>query len=732
MAVRASKASFLLGADLTDPDARIGRRKRARDKAEKREAAELHAEKVPRSQKNWLEEEKKRSRLPVAGDAVAAAEPRHRPGDDEGLGKKKAKRLAALETKQSKKANVKALGRAKMVEASKESMKKSAKKGEACFAAQDMIRRCGRSAVAQLCLVAEVADQISAQPESKIELFDVFFELHTKSEDPRTRLLSLITAVAVFKDLVPGYKIREPNEAEKLTQRSKETLNIEQYELSLLKMYKKLLPLLEIALKRHTSAVAPAMAQLVKAAHDFNYKQRLLGIAVRHANGPHTAARETLCEGLREAVVADQRLETSREIVVAIGRLAQGAAAATWKGGDKGNDGIVKTRGLRKELFEVLLHLKLGRSEAAELNDAAENSDDEMQKDLAEGSIRPGAAHLRKAEAEVLTEIFVVYLRILRQRHLHPRETLAAVLVGLARWGSQVNLELISEIINELREVVQGAVNQSDELVSLQGLNCAMVLLSGPAEALTTTDFSWLSDTMQRALALAVPSLYSSYSESSVWPPPRCFVFDGSGHSVDQHEVSRALEISSVPALVLRCLSAALRCPQAYGKASDSSLAMLVEHLFHLAAAADSHVGLGLLQEAATVLRRNRQLHPLLDTEGGLFRVGGLGDSSVSVAWHLHVLGHALAPWTAKVGESLAAVVPSRLKSPADLFPAKNARSWLGAEFLQHLSPLARAPEPKTLHKGKRAKYSANGARGTAGFLTEAELRGACGSLPSS
>lgn len=728
--VPASRASFLLGADLTDPDARVGRRKRAREKAEEREAGELQAEKAPRNQRQWLEEERKRSKLPVAGGAAAPAELRKpRPGEDEGLGKKKAKRLATLEAQKAKKANVKALGRAKMVESAKESMKKSAKKGDACFAAADLIKKCGNSGAAQLSLIASVAERISAQPEKEIELFDVFFELHTKSKDPRAQLFSLITAVAVFKDLVPAYRIRESSEAEKASQRSKETLNVEHYELSLLKTYKKLLPLLEIALKRHTSAVAPAMAALVKVAADFNYRQRLIGIAVRHANGPHTAARQTIVEGLREAVVADQRLDTTREIVVAIGRLAQGAAQATRKGAYQGNDGIVKTRGLRVELFEVLLYLKIGRAEAAELHDGAENSDDEMQRDLAEGSIRPSAAHLRKAEAEVLTEIFVVYLRIMRQRHLHPRETLAAVLIGLARWGSQVNLELISEIINELRDVVQDAVNQSDELVSLQGLNCAMVLLSGPSQALTTTDFSWLSDTMQQALGLAVPSLYSAYSESLAWPPPRCFAHDGSHHSVDGQELSRALEISSVPTLVLRCLAAALRCPQAYGKASDSSLALLVEHLFHLATAADSHVGLGLLQEASTMLRRNRQLHPLLDVEGGLFRVGGLGDNSVSVAWHLQVLTHALAPWTARVGESLAKVVPSRLRNPADLFPAKDARSWFGAEFLQHLAPLARAPEPKTLQKGKRAKYSPNSAQRTAGFLTEAELRGACGFL---
>merc|ERR1711865_1283908 len=96
-------------------------------------------------------------------------------------------------------------------------------------------------------------------------------------------------------------------------------------------------------------------------------------------------------------------------------------------------------------------------------------------------------------------------------------------------------------------------------------------------------------------------------------------------------EISACLDVDSVPALVLRCLEAALRCPQAYGRASDAALAQLIENLFVLAAAADPRVGFPLLREAALLLRRHFRLHTLLDVEGGLFGLGGVMERSVTV-----------------------------------------------------------------------------------------------------
>ncbi|CAE7283140.1 NBN [Symbiodinium natans] len=79
----------------------------------------------------------------------------------------------------------------------------------------------------------------------ELDLFDIFFHLHRVSKDRETRLMALLSGVAVFKDLVPGYRIREPTEQERAQIRSKPVLALERYELKLLQTYRRLLPDLE-------------------------------------------------------------------------------------------------------------------------------------------------------------------------------------------------------------------------------------------------------------------------------------------------------------------------------------------------------------------------------------------------------------------------------------------------------------------------------------------------------
>jgi len=738
-----SKAAFLktdLEAALPDPDARVGRRKRARQREQEREKEELHAEKAPRTSRSWVEADRRATKLPTAGDeGEPGREDRPAKGQkfgaaaDSGVGKKKSKRLAMLEAKRAQQAEKKAYAEQKAAEAAGQALKgKASAKVALSKGAADLLARCQKGGpISERQVLATVAERVTADPEKDLDLFAVFFELGQKGSDARTRQLALLSAVAVFQDLVPGYRIRELSEAEKETKLSKQVLSMQKHEMDLLQVYRKLLPALEAAMKSDPLAMAPALASLVRAAADFNYAQRLLGTAVKHANSDHEPVRRVVAEALQETVKADQRLDASREVVLAVGRLAQGVSASAGRpgrraGGAAGDDpsGSQRYTGLRRELLAVLLHLPVGRAEAAQLrghsdimDDVAE-ADDEVKRNLTESSISHGVEHLRKAEAELLYEVFVVYLRILRQRHLHARELLATVLAGLARWGQHVNLELLLEILAELRHTVQDALTQGNELVAMQGLNCALVLLGGQGRALIT-DATWLADSMASALVLALPSLHSAHSESAQWPPPRCFsVDDGRSLRASERELAGALEGDSMPALVLRCLEAALRCPQGYGKASDSALAGLIERLFLLALGADPHVALAMLREASLLLRKHHRLHTLLDEEGGLFGLGGVTDKAVTVLWHLQALAFSLAPECARAAKALPTAIPSKRAVIADLFPSRDSRAWLAAEFLQHLAGLSRAPRP--------ARQRATKAARRAKFLAQEELEGIC------
>mmetsp|Transcript_67318 Transcript_67318/g.217349 ORF Transcript_67318/g.217349 Transcript_67318/m.217349 type:complete len:716 (-) Transcript_67318:100-2247(-) len=704
--VRRQQPSFLLAADLQEPEARLGRRKRARLRQEE----ELQAEARPRVQRQWQEAERRRSQLPKQDAGPPPAESAVgcslQGSDESATGKKKARRLAVLASKKAQQLQKKAAQAAHQHEIAAKALKTKAKSSEMSEAAAELLERCRGGSAKEQRLLAAVAERLAADPEKELELFDVFFELHRAGSDARTRQLALLSAVAVFKDLVPAYRIREPTEQEKAVQRSQQVLSLERHEFALLQAYRRLLPLLEAAMRREPCTFAAALAALVKAAADFNYRHRLIGSAVKHAGSSHASVRQTVAEALQEVLAADGRLEASREIVLAVGRLAQAAAAGA-------------AQGLGHELLEVLLHLPVGRAEDAALRGGGLRAGaDEASRGLAEASITQGPEQLHKAEAELLYEVFVVYLRILRQRHIHGRRLLSAVLAGLARWGQQVNLELLLEILGELRRAVQDAIGQADELVALQALNCALALLAGPSQALVT-DASWLAEAMSGALTLALPSLHAAHSESAQWPPARCFSFEGSRLRASEAELSLAQETQSVPSLVLRCLEAALRCPQGYGRASDAALAALIEHLFTLAATADCHVSLALLREAAALLRKHHRLHSLLEADGGLFGLGGVTDRAVTVLWHLQPLAFALAPELARAGRAVPAAVPQRRALLAELFPGRDARAWLAAEFPRHLAGLAHSPAPRA--QGPRSRGR------TIAFMSEDEFKAACG-----
>lgn len=700
----ASNAGFLLHANLNAVDGKASHRKRQREKKEQHsQEVELPAEKAPRAQGRWLEEERKQTKLPAPGRSAQEAADRAEgsakdfdAGGDGVVGRKKARRMKVLEAKKARAASKKDVGDRKAHASAAEALKgkAKAKDGHLSVAASDLLNRCRRDVVGEQRLLAYVAERVSGNPEKELELFDVFFELHANGASAAVRTFALLSAVAVFKDLVPGYRIREPTEAERTQMKSKGVLSLERHEMALLQTYRRLLPALEAAMKRDALRYAFALAALVKAASDFNYQKRLLTTAVRYASCGDEDVRRAVAGGLQDMLEADTRLESSKEVVLAVGSIAQQRAAG--KGAAGG--------GLHIELLQVFLRLQVGRAEAAALQEdtgAMRDADDETRRGLAEASITQSAAHLLKAEAELLYEVFCVYLRILRQRHLHGRKLIANVLVGLSRWGQHVNLELLLEILHELKLTVQDAIAQSDELVALQGLNCALVLLSGPSQALIT-DATWLSDALTQAFALSLPSLHSTHSESAEWPPARCYeLTDGTRVRASAKELEAALEAESVPCLVLRTLDNAMRCPHGFGKASDGVLATLLETLFLLAASADGHVGFALLREASSLLKKNRRLHTLLESDGGLFGLGGITDRAVTIAWQLQLLAASLAPEPARIGSTLADNVKSRRALLSEIFPAREAKTWLQAEFPAHLSALLEVPKPPKLDVAK-------------------------------
>eukprot|EP00439_Symbiodinium_sp_Y106_P073109 s357_g13.t1 len=174
------------------------------------------------------------------------------------------------------------------------------------------------------------------------------------------------------------------------------------------------------------------------------------------------------------------------------------------------------------------------------------------------------------------------------------------------------------------------------------------------------------------------------------------------------------MEGKSVPALVLRCLHAALRCPQGYSTASDAALAALLEQLLSISLTADCHAALAFLREAALLLRRHRRLYSLLEMEGGIFGLGGVADKSVTLAWYFQGISCSLSPVLASAAQVLPSSIPKRNEVIADLFPFKDSHQWLAGEVVRHFGAAEDIPKQTS----RRSKL--------ASFVSESELRATC------
>lgn len=67
--------------------------------------------------------------------------------------------------------------------------------------------------------------------------------------DPTIRKLAILSQVAVFKDIIPGYRIRSLTEQEKSVKVGQAVARLREWEQSLVGIYQKFLQLLESEIK---------------------------------------------------------------------------------------------------------------------------------------------------------------------------------------------------------------------------------------------------------------------------------------------------------------------------------------------------------------------------------------------------------------------------------------------------------------------------------------------------
>ncbi|EED79542.1 hypothetical nucleolar complex-associated protein 3, partial [Postia placenta Mad-698-R] len=381
--------------------------------------------------------------------------------------------------------------------------------------------------------IAGICQEIVSDPENSLGLLR---RLHTFSlpaistpthpepvpNDVLIRQLCMLSQLAVFKDIIPGYRIRALTEKEKTEKVSQMVQRTREWEQGLVSVYQSYLRVLEAEVKAKSELLDTALQSmcslLVEATH-FNFRVNLMGTIVAYLSKRSWDKTSDLClNALIKVFRADNTGEASLEVVRLLNRMVK-----------------ERTFHVHPEVLSCLLHLRLKTELGVR---ASDHKADKEKSDRPHGKARgkskkPDQPHLsknakkalkerkeiakemREAEAEVDKEeraatqtetlklLFVLYFRILKTPK--PTLLLPAALQGISKFSHLVNIDFFKDLMQVLKDIMfldpvskEGSSHMvhdaSDTAVAQHQLLCivtAFELLSGQGEALDIdlTDF---------------------------------------------------------------------------------------------------------------------------------------------------------------------------------------------------------------------------------------------------
>ncbi|KAL4073525.1 nucleolar complex-associated protein-domain-containing protein [Scleroderma citrinum] len=415
--------------------------------------------------------------------------------------------------------------------------------------------------------IAGICQEIIADPENSLGLLrrlqTFSLEAITSPSHPEpvendvvVRKLAFLSQLAVFKDIIPGYRIRQLTEKEKTEKVSQMIARTREWEQGLVLVYQSYLRSLEDALKAKDDLSDIALKCMCTLATDvthFNFRVNLMTCIVARLS------KKTLDEGFDLCLNTLIRIfrndltgVPSMEVVQLLHRM-------------------IKERhfNVHPEVLTCLLHLRLKSELHVRASDTKSDKEKvEKTKTYSQGRAAARRAkgkptdqpHLsknakktlkekkeierevREAEAEVDKEerakthtetlklLFVLYFRILKNSHRTP--LLPAALRGISKFAHLVNVDFFKDLMQVLRGLItrefigeddsdpsndQGSDCSTDIQHRLLCIVTAFELLSGQGEALNID----LSDFVNHLYAIILPiSLLPQIDD----PPPARFI----------------------------------------------------------------------------------------------------------------------------------------------------------------------------------------------------------------
>ncbi|KAK0255185.1 hypothetical protein LTS09_009941 [Friedmanniomyces endolithicus] len=289
--------------------------------------------------------------------------------------------------------------------------------------------------------MARVAGHVSEDPEENIAQLSQLGQL-AQSENLTVKKLALGTQLAVYKDIIPGYRIRPQSKEDMQAKVSKDVRKLRDYEQTLLAGYKDV--------------------------PHFNCRNELIALVVRKLSTRNLSADGRKCaEALEQLFRDDEEGHASLEAVGQLTRMMKG-----------------KNFQINEIVLNTFLHLRLLSefTHKASTNhiDKDDHQDAQPRKKLAKKDREHRTKRERKVmkerkvvakemqeadavvsyedrdknQAETLKLVFVAYFRILKARVQH---LMGAVLEGLAKYSHLINQDFFGDVLEVLKDLISEA-----------------------------------------------------------------------------------------------------------------------------------------------------------------------------------------------------------------------------------------------------------------------------------
>ncbi|RVX74389.1 hypothetical protein B0A52_01515 [Exophiala mesophila] len=330
--------------------------------------------------------------------------------------------------------------------------------------------------------IARVASLLNEDPEEHAGSFKKLAQIATSHSPLPVRKLVLAAQAAVYKDAIPGYRIRAYKDQDLNSQVSKEVRRTRQFEQALVTGYQSYVKQLtnlaksksipnDESLSLRSLAISCACTLVLSVPH-FNFRTELLNILIHQLTSrAYTPDFSKCIETMEKFFAQDDDGAPSLEAVSLLTKMMK-----------------AKDYRVREEILNLFFHLRLlselttpsSTTRADKPTDASKlhgrkvkkekwehRSKKErklakerkaVEKDMQEANAIVNYEEREKMQSETLKMVFVTYFRILKARIPH---LMGAVLEGLARYAHLINQDFFGDILEALKDII----NQADAAV---------------------------------------------------------------------------------------------------------------------------------------------------------------------------------------------------------------------------------------------------------------------------